>query len=81
LRNEWKFKITSIKMLRELFGPKRDKVSETANRITGKFVVCKSHLISENNKIFGAKIKRAGHVARAEETMNAYRILVGNIWI
>jgi hypothetical protein len=64
-------------VLRRIFGPKRDDVTEDWRKLHNEGL---HNLYSSPNIIMLIKSRRmrwAGHVARMGETRNAYRILVG----
>jgi hypothetical protein len=65
------------RVLRRIFGPKRDEVTGDWRKLNNEEL---HNLYSSPNIIRMIKSRRmrwAGHVARMRETMNAYRILVG----
>jgi hypothetical protein len=65
------------RMLRRIFGPRRDEVTGDWRKLHNDEL---HNLYSSPNIIRTLKLKRvrwAGHVARMGETRNAYRILVG----
>jgi hypothetical protein len=77
LRGEHKLRVFENKVLRRMFGPKRDKV-------TGGWRILHNEefrdLYSSPSKIRIIKSRRmtwAGHVARMGENRNAYKLLVG----
>ena len=65
------------KVLRSLFGAKRDKITGEWRKLDNTELHA---LYSSPNVIRNLKSRRlrwAGHVARREESTNAYRVLVG----
>jgi hypothetical protein len=77
LREECRLRVFENKVLRRIFGPKRDEVIGEWRRLHNKelYALCFSP-----NIIWVIKSRRlrwAGHVARMEERRGAYRALVG----
>jgi hypothetical protein len=67
------------KVLRRIFGPKRDEVTGEWRRLHNKELYA---LYFSPNIIWKIKLKRlrwAGHVARMGERRGAYRVLVGKL--
>jgi hypothetical protein len=76
LREEQRLRVFENRMLRRIFGPKRDEVTGDRKKLHNEEL---HNLYSSPNIIRMMKTRRmrwAGHVARMGET-NAYRILVG----
>jgi hypothetical protein len=70
LKKEHRLRVFKNRVLRRIFGPKRDKVTGDWRKL--------HNLYSSPNiirMINSKKIKWAGHVARMGETRNSYRIL------
>jgi hypothetical protein len=77
LREECRLRVFENKVLRRIFGPKRDKVRGEWRRLHNKELYA---LYSSPNIIRVMKSRRlrwAGHVARMGERRGAYRVLVG----
>jgi hypothetical protein len=77
LREECRPRVFENRMLRRIFGPKRDEVTGEWRRLHNKEVYA---LYSSPNIIRVMKSRRlrwAGHVARMGERRDAYRALVG----
>jgi hypothetical protein len=77
LREEDRLRIFENKVLRRIFGPKRDEVTGEWRRLHNKELYA---LYSSPNIIRMIKSRRlrwAGHVARMGERRDAYRALVG----
>jgi hypothetical protein len=78
LREECRLRVFENKVLRRIFGPKRDEVTGEWRRLHKKELYA---LYSSPNIIRVMKLRRlrwAGHVARMGERRGAYRALVGN---
>jgi hypothetical protein len=76
LREECRLRVFENRVLRRIFGPKRDEVTEEWRRLHKKELYA---LYSSPNIIRVIKSRRlrwAGHVARMGERRGAYRILV-----
>jgi hypothetical protein len=77
LREECRLRVFENKVLRRIFGPKRDEVTREWRRLHNKELYA---LYSSPNIIRVIKSRRlrwAGHVARMGERRGAYRGLVG----
>jgi hypothetical protein len=77
LREERKLKVFENMVLRRIFGPRRDKVTEEWRRLHNEDL---NDLYSSPNILRVIKSRRmrwAGHVARMVEERGAYRVLVG----
>jgi hypothetical protein len=77
LREECRLRVFENKVLRRIFGPKRDEVTGEWGRLHNKELYA---LYSSPNIIRVIKSRRprwAGHVARMGERRGAYRALVG----
>jgi hypothetical protein len=77
LREECRLRVFKNRMLRSVFGPQRDEVTEEWRGLHNKELYA---LYSSPNIIRVIKSRRlrwAGHVARMQERRDAYRVLVG----
>jgi hypothetical protein len=77
LREEHRLRVFKNRVLRRIFGPKRDEVTGEWRRLHNKEL---NGMYSSPNIIRVVKSRRmgwAGHVARMGEVRGAYRILVG----
>jgi hypothetical protein len=77
LREECRLRVFENRVLRRIFGPKRDEVTGEWRRLHNKELYA---LYSSPNIIQMIKSRRlrlAGHVARMGETRGAYRTLMG----
>jgi hypothetical protein len=79
LRKEHRLRVFENRVLRRIFGPKRDEVTGEWRRLHNEEL---NYLYSSPNIIREFKSRRmrwAGHVARMGEGRGAYRILVGRL--
>jgi hypothetical protein len=77
LREECRLRVFENRVLRRIFGPKRDEVTGDWRRLHNKELYA---LYSSPNIIRVMKSRRlrwAGHVARMGESRGAYRVLMG----
>jgi hypothetical protein len=77
LREECRLRVFENRVLRRIFGPKRDEVTGEWRRLHNKELYV---LYSSPNIIWVMKSRRlrwAGHVARMGERRGAHRVLVG----
>jgi hypothetical protein len=77
LREEHRLRVFENRVLRRIFGPKRDEVTGDWSKLCNEEL---HNLYSSPNTIRMIKsrmMRWARHVARMGETRNAYRILVG----
>jgi hypothetical protein len=77
LREEHRLRVFENRVLRRMFGPRRDEVTGDWRKLHNEEL---HNLYSSPNIIRMIKSRRirwAGHVARMGETRNVYRILVG----
>ncbi|KAJ4446515.1 hypothetical protein ANN_13211 [Periplaneta americana] len=77
LREEHRFRVFENKVLRKIFGAKRDEVTGEWRKLhnTELHALYSSPNIIRNIK--SRRLRWAGHVARMGESRNAYRVLVG----
>ncbi|KAJ4452331.1 hypothetical protein ANN_03856 [Periplaneta americana] len=77
LREEHRFRVFENKVLRKIFGAKRDEVTGEWRKLhnTELHALYSSPDIIRNIK--SRRLRWAGHVARMGESSNAYRVLVG----
>jgi hypothetical protein len=77
LREEHRLRVFENRVLRRIFGPKRDEVTGGWRKLHNKEL---HGLYSSPSIVRVIKVRRmrwAGHVARMEEVRGAYNILVG----
>jgi hypothetical protein len=77
LREECRLRVLENKVLRRIFGPKRDEVTGEWRRLHNKqpYALYSSPSIIRVMK--SRRLRWAGHVARMGERRGAYRALVG----
>jgi hypothetical protein len=77
LREARKLRVFENKMLRRIFGPRRDEVTEEWRRLHNKEInvlYCSPNIV---RVIKWGRMRWAGHVARMGEERGVYRALVG----
>jgi len=77
LREERKLRVFENRVLRKIFGPRRDEVTGEWRRLHNKEII---DLYSSSNIVRVIKSRRmrwAGHVARMGEDRGVYRVLMG----
>ena len=77
LREERKLRVFENKVLRRIFGPRRDEVTGDWTRLHNEQL---NDLYSSHNIVLVIKWRRmrwAGHVAHMVEERGVYRVLVG----
>ena len=77
LREEHRLRVFKNKVLRKIFGAKRDEITQEWRKLHNAELHA---LYSSRNIIRSLKsrrLRRAGQVARMEQSRNAYRVLVG----
>jgi hypothetical protein len=77
LREEHRLKVFENRVLRKIFGPKRDEVTGDWRKLHNEELHNLYSSPSIIRMIKSMRIRWAGHVARMGERRNAYRILVG----
>jgi hypothetical protein len=76
LREEHRLRVFENRVLRRIFGPKRDELRGSYRKLHNEAL----HNLHSSPSIIRMKSRRmrwAGHLARIGEKMNAYKILVG----
>ena len=74
LKEEYRLRAFKNRILRRIFGPKRDASGEGSTM--RNFIVCTVHL-NIVRVIKSRRLRWAGHVARMEEGKSAFKILTG----
>jgi hypothetical protein len=74
LREERRLRVFENRVLRRVFGPKRDKVTEEWRKLHND-LYCSPNIV---RVIKSRTMRWAGHVARMGERRGVYRVLVGN---
>jgi hypothetical protein len=77
LREEQRLRVFENRVLRRIFGPKRDEVTEEWRRLHNEELNDLYSSPNINRVINSRRMRWAGHVARLGEGRGAYRILVG----
>jgi hypothetical protein len=77
LREESRLRVFENKMLRRIFGPKRDEVTGEWRRLHNKELYALYFLPNIIWVIKSRRLRWTGHVARMGERRGAYRALVG----
>jgi hypothetical protein len=78
LREDHRLRVFENRVLRRIFGPKRDEVTGEMRKLHNKEL----HNLYSSPSIIRIKSRRmrwAGHVARMGEKRKAYRLLVGKL--
>jgi hypothetical protein len=78
LREEHRLKVFENRVLRRIFGPKRDGVTKGGENCITRSCIILYSLPSIIRIMKSRWMRWAGHVARMEEKRNAYRLLVGS---
>jgi hypothetical protein len=74
---EHKLRVVENRVLRRIFGPKRDEVAGKWRKLHNEKLRDLYSLLSVIRIIKSRKMRGAGHVVRMREKRNAYRLLVG----
>jgi hypothetical protein len=77
LREECRLRVFENRVLRRIFGPKRDEVTGEWRRLHNKELYALYSSLNIIQVIKSRRLRWAGHVARMEERRGAYRALVG----
>jgi hypothetical protein len=77
LREEYRLRVFENKVLRRIFGPRRDEVTAGWRKLHNEELPDLYSLPSIITIIKLRTMRWAGHVARMGEKRNAYRLLVG----
>jgi hypothetical protein len=77
LREGYRLRVFENKVLRRIFGPKRDEVTGEWRKLHNEDLRDLYSSPSIIRIIKSRRMRRAGHVARMGEKRNAYRLLVG----
>jgi hypothetical protein len=77
MRKERRLKVTENRVLRRIFGPKRDEVKGKCIKLHNEelnVLYCSPNIV---RMIKSRKMRWVGHVARMGESRGVYRVLVG----
>jgi hypothetical protein len=79
LREEHRLRVFENRVLRRIFGPKRDEVTSEWRKLHNKELhdLYSSPSTRINRIIKSRRMRWAGHIARMREKRNSYRLLVG----
>jgi hypothetical protein len=77
LREKCRLRVFENKVLRRIFGPKRDEVTGEWRRLHNKELYALYSTPNIIRVIKSRRVRWAGHVARMGERRGAYRALVG----
>jgi hypothetical protein len=77
LREEHRLRVFENRVLRRIFGPKRDEVTGGSSKLHNEELRDLYSSPSIIRIIKSRRMRWAGHVARMGEKINAYRLLVG----
>jgi hypothetical protein len=77
LREERRLKVFENRVLRRVFGPKRDKETEEWRKLHNEELNGLYSLLNIVRVIKSRRMRWAGHVARMGEDRGVYRVLVG----
>ena len=78
LREECRLRIFKNRVMRRIFGPKRDEVTGKWRRLHNKELYALYSSLNIIRVIKSRRLRWTGHVARMGERRSAYRVLVGN---
>jgi hypothetical protein len=79
LREKCRLRVFENRVLRRIFGPKRDEVTGEWRRLHNKELYALNFSPNINRVIESIRLKWKGHVARMGERRGAYRVLVRNL--
>jgi hypothetical protein len=77
IREEHRLRVFENRVLRRIFGPKRDEVTGEWRKLHNEELCDLYSSPSIIRIIKSRRMRWTGHVARIEEKKNAYRLLVG----
>ncbi|KAJ4450819.1 hypothetical protein ANN_02249, partial [Periplaneta americana] len=77
LREEYRLRVFENKVLRKIYGAKRDEVTGEWRKLHNTELHALYSLRDIIRNIKSRRLRWAGHVARMGESINAYRVLVG----
>ena len=77
LREEHRLRVFEIKVLRKIFGAKKDKITGEWRKLHNAELHALYSLPNIIRRLKSRQLRWAGHVARTEQSRNAYRVLMG----
>ncbi|KAJ4429429.1 hypothetical protein ANN_21598 [Periplaneta americana] len=77
MREEQRLRVFENKVLRKIFGAKRDEVTGEWRKLHNAELHALYSSLDIIRNIKSRRLRWAGHVARMDESRNAYRVLVG----
>jgi hypothetical protein len=78
LREECGLRVFENRVLKRIFGPKRNEVTEEWRRLHNEEIYALYSSVNIIHVIKSRRLRCAGHVARMGERRGAYRVLLGN---
>ena len=77
LREEHRLRVLGNKVLRKIFGAKKDEITGEWRKLHNPELHALYSSPNINRSLKSRRLRWAGHVARMEQSRNAYRVLVG----
>ena len=77
LREERRLRVFENKVLRKIFGPKKDEITGECRKLHNAELHASYYLPNIIRSLKSRRLRWTGHVARLEQSRNAYRVLVG----
>ena len=77
MREEHRLRVFKNKVLRKIFGARRDEITEDWRKLHNAELNALYSLPNLIRNLKSRQVRWAGHVAHMEQSRNAYRVLVG----
>ena len=77
MREEHRFRVFENKVLRKIFGAKKDAITEEWRKLHNAELYALYFSPNVIRSLNSRRLRWAGHVARMEQSINEYRVLVG----